>query len=188
LQATPIAPTAATSVPSPLQPAGDYCLLQDGILIERFPFVGTDTGTPLQLNGSRWFCEFTGSPEADPPSSRISVELSTLFASQPTLAAVAYLVRPPLPETDDSANLAESYCAYLGGSSAFGGNSASGGGWASDPGNPESTVIGVCVFPDGSAIDDWGLAYNASGTIRGANLAPLLRYQPETIPDFVFPR
>jgi hypothetical protein len=35
-----------------------------------------------------------------------------------------------------------------------------------------------CVFPDGSAIDAFGLWYHANGTIRGTDLAPLFAYQP----------
>jgi len=190
-QATPISPGAAAidaRLPSALQSAGDYCLMTDGILIERFPFAGIGMGEALRLDGSRWFCEYTGSPEAEPPSSRISISLTTLYSETPTLATLAYLVRPSIPDTVDTPDLATWYCAYLGGSSDFGGNSGGGGGWASDPANPEATVIGICVFPDGSAIDNWGLAYHAQGVIRGANLAPLIRYQPGVIPDYVFPR
>jgi hypothetical protein len=187
-QATPIAPPADTLVPSSLQPAGDYCLLTQGILIERYPFVGTDIGEPLQLQGSRWFCEYTGSAEAEPPSSRISVSLSTLYSESPTLASLAYLTRPPIPADVQAPDLATGYCSYLGGSSEFGGEANSGGGWASDPSNPEATVIGICLFPDGSAIDDWGLAYNAQGIIRGADLTPLFRYRPDPVPDYVFPQ
>ena len=36
----------------------------------------------------------------------------------------------------------------------------------------------MCVFPDLSSIDFWGLTYHAGGTVRGADLAPLFRYQP----------
>jgi hypothetical protein len=35
-----------------------------------------------------------------------------------------------------------------------------------------------CVFPDGSAIDAFGLWYHANGVIRGADHAPLLADQP----------
>jgi hypothetical protein len=35
-----------------------------------------------------------------------------------------------------------------------------------------------CLFADGSAIDEFGIFYYASGTVRGADLAPLFRYQP----------
>jgi putative hemolysin len=182
----PVVPETPPAVPVALEAAGEYCLIHGGILVERFPFVGPSADSLIQLGDSRWFCEFTGSPEADPPSSRISVGLSTLYASEPTLAAIAYLAAPPVPEADDD-RLAANYCAYLGGSSEFGSDGSLVGGWASDPTDPSNTSIGICIFPDGSAIDDWGLAYHSTGVIRGANLQPLLRYQPETVPDFVFP-
>jgi putative hemolysin len=196
LEATPVAPTESPEpvvpetppgVPIALESAGEYCLIHGGILVERFPFVGTSDESLIQLGDSRWFCEFTGSPEADPPSSRISVGLTTLYASEPTLAAIAYLAAPAVPEADED-RLAATYCAYLGGSSEFGSDGSLVGGWASDPTDPSATSIGICIFPDGSAIDDWGLTYHSNGVIRGADLKPLFRYQPETVPDFVFPR
>jgi len=36
----------------------------------------------------------------------------------------------------------------------------------------------MCVFADGSAIDAFGIFYYANGAVRGADLAPLFRYQP----------
>ena len=41
-------------------------------------------------------------------------------------------------------------------------------------------VMDMCVFADGSAIDEFGIWYYANGTVRGADLAPILRYQPAT--------
>jgi len=38
----------------------------------------------------------------------------------------------------------------------------------------------MCVFADGSAIDEFGMMDYAAGTVRGADLAPLFRYQPGT--------
>jgi putative hemolysin len=196
IEATPVPPTqpaddlapdASSSIPDSLESASEYCLLRGGVLVQRFPFVGNPDGDSIQLSGSRWFCEFSGSEEAEPPTSRISVALSTLYATGPTLAAIAYLAPPPVPEIDDTDDLAHTYCAHLGGSSLFGSDPDAGGGWASDPTDPLGTSIGICVFPDGSAIDDWGLAYRANGVIRGANLETILRYQPENAPTSVFP-
>jgi len=39
--------------------------------------------------------------------------------------------------------------------------------------------ISMCVFPDLSIIDSWGLTYHSNGTIRGADLSSLLRYRPQ---------
>jgi putative hemolysin len=196
IEATPVAPSetpvtvesdAPASIPTVLQPASDFCLIQSGVLVERFPFVGTNTSTPVRLDGSRWFCEFTGGEGADPPTSRISIGLSTLYADAPTLAAIAYLSKPPVPEVVNSSSLAVDYCARLGGSSQFGSDPEAGGGWASDISNPNATAIGVCVFPDGSAIDDWGLTYHAQGTIRGADLTQYLKSHSGDLPVNVFP-
>ena len=54
---------------------------------------------------------------------------------------------------------------------------ASGGGWV-DASQPVFKVMNMCVFADGSAIDEFGIMYYAAGTVRGADLAPLFRYQP----------
>jgi hypothetical protein len=43
---------------------------------------------------------------------------------------------------------------------------------------PVFKVMNLCVFADGSAIDEFGIMYYAAGTVRGADLAPLSRYQP----------
>jgi putative hemolysin len=62
------------------------------------------------------------------------------------------------------------------GASSWGSTSAVGG-WVD---NSQATfkVMNMCVFPDGSAIDEFGLWYHANGTVRGADLAPLFAYQP----------
>lgn len=177
----------SSDVPDIQQPAADFCLMQDGILAERFPFAGIDTTEPLRLQGSAWFCEFTGSPDAEPPTSRISISIDSLYASDPTLATLAYLAKVPVPESNTSAGLAIEYCAYLGGSSRFGIGEGAAGGWASDVSDPETTSIGICVFADGSAIDDWGLTYNANDIVRGADLSDLMRYQGTDLPSVAFP-
>ena len=82
-----------------------------------------------------------------------------------------------MPKYDPSkGNPATAYCASLEASSAYG-PGAGGGGWvyATDPDDP---VIGMCVFPDGSMIDEWGLAYHSDGSIRGIDLAQQFVYQP----------
>ena len=44
-------------------------------------------------------------------------------------------------------------------------------------------VVQLCVFPDLSVIDAWGLAHHTMGTIRGADLEPLFRWKPESWAD-----
>ncbi|MBX3030578.1 MAG: DUF333 domain-containing protein [Chloroflexi bacterium] len=126
----------------------------------------TDLGRTVEL--CRWQAE---------DGSRIYVDTITLALRTPTLAAVAYLQQVPMAEYDPSrGNPATAYCADLGGSASFG-DGASGGGWV-DTTDPDDPVIAMCVFPDGSMLDEWGLAYHSDGTIRGVDLEPLFVYQP----------
>jgi hypothetical protein len=111
-------------------------------------------------------------------TTRISVDLTTLYSEQPTIAAIAYLSKvkttPPNPV---GSNPAQYSCTVdFGGSSGFG-NTAAGGGWV-DQDQPVFVVMNLCVFADMSAIDEFGMWYHANGTIRGADLTGKLRYQP----------
>ena len=81
----------------------------------------------------------------------------------------------PLP-----GNPASFYCADLGGSSQFG-SGATGGGWV-DRDDPDDLVVAMCVFPDGSTIDEWGIAYYSGDVVRGADLAPLFRADTAAFP------
>jgi hypothetical protein len=65
------------------------------------------------------------------------------------------------------------------------GTTISGGGWVNLD-DPDFTVVDLCVFPDGSAIDEWGITYYAGNVVRGADLAPLLRFNEDVVP-LLFP-
>jgi putative hemolysin len=151
--------------------AAGYCTQNGGVVETRYPFYGTNNPDPLQLAGSLQICVFT--LEAD--GSKIFVALDTLYSDQPTLAALAYLAKTPLENSRSGANPSSLYCTQLGGTDAFGGVNASGGGWAKEAG---AEVISMCVFPDLSSIDSWGLTYHSNDTIRGTDLTGLFRYQP----------
>jgi putative hemolysin len=155
--------------------AAAYCKSKGGVVQTRFPGFGQDAASASAFAGSARFCVFTGSD-----GSSISVDLATLYTTKPTLAALAYLQKPPVGETGGSANPASVYCARLGGAE------IPGGGWMAkaDSSNP---VLQVCVFPDRSMIDSFGLFYHAGGEIRGADLAPILRYRGQNPPP-VFTR
>jgi putative hemolysin len=190
--ALPVALLAILVAPGPL-PAGAqadpvtlglYCAQAGGNVHVRYPVYGTNSAAPLRLAGERHFCEFTGE---DGSSIVIAVAVDTLAAAAPTLAALAYLNPPPLEPGPPSANPSSRYCSQLGGTDLFGGVTAAGGGWVleDDPGAlplpaapSAGDVIAMCVFPDLSTIDSWGLTYHSSGIVRGADLEPLLRYQP----------
>ena len=154
-----------------------YCTDNDGMLVPRVATWNTngDPSSWLELTGRNTFCEFESDEEVP---SRISVDLVTLYSEEPTIGAIAYLspLEVTLPETP-SANPAEYSCRIdLFGTAAFG-NTATVGGWV-DTDEPVFDIMSMCVFPDMSAIDEFGLWYHANGEIRGTDLAPILRYQP----------
>jgi putative hemolysin len=177
-QGTPGAPSPGASGTSGASADEAYCTAKGGTLVPRVATWNTNADPPawLTLAGRQTFCEFeTGSGD---DTTRISVDLTTLSSTEPTLASVAYLSKvkttsPPVV----GQNPAQWSCAedFLG-SSAFG-NTDAGGGWV-DSSQPVFSVMDQCVFPDGSAIDAFGLWYHANGVIRGADLAPLFAYQP----------
>ena len=158
--------------------AADYCTQSGGEVETRYPFYNTNGPDPLQLAGSMTVCTFTADD-----GSRILIALDTLYADQPTLAGSAYRAQLPLESGPPSVNPSSIYCSQLGGTDLFGGVSAAGGGWGLEDG---ADVISLCVFADLSVIDSWGLTYHSEGTIRGADLTELLRYQPSG-PGEIFP-
>jgi putative hemolysin len=173
-QAAPESPATASDQAA----AESYCTEKGGQLVDRTAIWNTNADPPawLTLAGRLRLCEFESGTGENP--TRISVDLTTLYSEQPTIAAVAYLskVRAPQP-AQVGQNPAEYSCmAGLDGTSAFG-NTATVGGWV-DTGQPVFTVMNLCVFADLSAIDEFGVWYYANGTVRGADLAPLMRYQP----------
>jgi len=169
--------------------AAKYCEESGGAAQTAHAYAGTngDRSAWLELGQSTELCRFE-MPGADPndpfQATRIYVDLVTLYTDQPTLAGVAYLakVTPTLPATP-SANPAAYNCAALGGTSQFG-TSVDGGGWATED-RPDE-VVDLCVFPDLSFIDEFGILYYATGTVRGADLSTKMNYNPTRLPD-LFP-
>ena len=161
-----------------------YCQQSGGQVQSRNPYWNTngDQSQWLALAGSATMCRFQADDEA---TSRIYVDLDTLSSSLPTLAGLAYLSQLPMPSVTGGANPATLYCKNLGGSSTFGSAGAAGGGWVAKD-DPDDVVVWLCVFPDLSFIDEWGLAYHSDGTIRGTDLATAMAYQAESLPP-VFP-
>jgi hypothetical protein len=155
-----------------------YCTEKGGMLVDRVAIWNTnaDPSAWLQLAGRMTLCEFE-SGEGD-QTTRIAVDLVTLYSEQPTMAAIAYLSKVPLtlPSTPSENPGAYNCDVGLGGAEAFG-NTATAGGWV-DTSQPIFVVMDLCVFADGSTIDEFGIFYYATGAVRGADLAPILRYQP----------
>jgi putative hemolysin len=158
--------------------AVEWCTSHNGTVVERYPASNTASDAPVTMGPPVAFCEFTGGDGADPPESSISIRLTTLTSDQPSMAATAYLTKPEMTESGGSANAASVYCDDLGGAE-IGGVLAPSGGWVNVT-DATDILDGLCVFPDLSIIDSWGLAYHTIGTIRGADLEPLFRWKPES--------
>lgn len=167
--------------------AASYCTDNGGKVTTRYPTYGTNLPPPqwLRLASPRDFCTFLAPPDESGFQSHIEIALDTLYSAQPTLAMLAYLEPLALPPFT-GANPSTLYCNKLGGSDIWGGmDNAAGGGWVTEA--PDSAdnfqVVGMCVFPDLSAIDSWGLAYKANGIVRGTDLSKVARYQPTSLPS-----
>jgi hypothetical protein len=171
-------PVSGVADPFDRLAAEAYCVEQGGMLVDRVATWNTNADPParLKLAGRLRQCEFESVEDGSP--TRISVDLRTLYADEPTIAAVAYLskIAPVLPD-QPSANPASYNCSVgLGGTSTFG-NTPTVGGWVAAA---EETfdIMNLCVFADMSAIDEFGIFYYATGAVRGADLAEKMRYDP----------
>ncbi len=181
-------PSTSSVASSPVDTAraAAFCEQGGGEVQTRAAFWGTngDEANWLPLAGSNTMCRFQADDDAH---SRIYVDLTTLSSPVPTLAALAYLSKVPMPTGSGGGNPATGYCSKeLGGSSTFGAVGASGGGWVAKA-DPDDIVVALCVFPDLSFIDEWGLAYHSDGSIRGTDLATVMAYQPDGQLPPVFP-
>lgn len=174
-------PTAApTPSPTGTSQAERYCVDSGGEVQSRQPTYGTnnDPSAWVALGDPVSVCRFQTLGDAD--DSRIYVDLVTLSSSQPTLAALAYLSKTPMPSTSGGANPATALCTELGGTSQFG-PGVSGGGLVNED-DPIDVVFAPCTFADGSFIEEWGIAYYSNDTVRGADLAPLFRFDEAAAP------
>jgi hypothetical protein len=149
--------------------AGAYCTAKGGVVQEREPYYGTNGGSPLQLAGKQYFCQFTSKKDG----SQINLLLGTLWTKIPTLAALAYYAEVQY-NNNCNGSPGSCYCSQLGGTDLFGGVNGAGGGWVL-VGN-SNDVLDTCMFPDMSSIDSYGLFYHSAKIIRGKNLAKVLRY------------
>jgi putative hemolysin len=156
--------------------AAAYCRSTGGVVEHRSPVFGTNDPPQqwLVLSGYADFCQYTkGKGSA---SSRIHILLSTLTATKPTLAALAYYAKLPLKSANctGGGNPASCYCTFLGGSDQFGGTNAAGGAWVLQ--NTTDVALEACVFPDLSSIDSWGLTYHSDNIVRGIDLGKVMKY------------
>jgi inhibitor of cysteine peptidase len=187
--ATPEA-TPAGQATEAASDAASYCTGQGGTVTTRTPAYNTNAPVSawLHLAGSRDFCTFHAAADSTGFQSQISIALDTLYADEPTLAVLAYLEPVALPPFT-GANPSTLYCSKLGGTDIWGGmNNGAGGGWVTEEADSPTNfqVVGMCVFPDMSAIDSWGLTYKANNVVRGTDLSQVVRYKPTDRPDVFF--
>jgi hypothetical protein len=158
-----------------------HCVDSGGTVQSRQPTFNTngDPSAWIPMGEPVNVCRFqTGE---DDPASRIYVDMVTLSSTKPTLAALAYLSKTPLPNTADESNPATALCTALGGTSSYG-STVNGGGLVNTD-DPDDTIITPCVFADQSFIEEWGIAYYSDGIIRGTDLAPLFRFSASDAPS-----
>jgi hypothetical protein len=162
--------TAARAADAPPGFGEKYCTAKGGAVVTRIPEYGTNGSDPLVLAGPRQWCQYT----AKNGGSSISVLLTTLVATKPSLAALAYYAEVPYNEKC-SGSPGSCYCSQIGGTDLFGGITAAGGGWVST--TDSTDVLDACIFPDLSSIDSYGLFYHSAGIVRGKDLNGRLRYK-----------
>lgn len=153
-----------------------FCTAAGGVIVMRTAAQTPDSDPIGALGEPEPFCEFTGGAGAD-EGSMISVLAETLSSTTPTHAAMAYLDARPMPAIDPPGpvdgtpvamtgmpNPASIYCEQAGGVE---------GAWvaAGMAADAPFRNVAMCVFPDRSAIESWGIAYHAMGAIRGADLS-----------------
>lgn len=178
VSAGPETSASATTGAFDVAAAQAYCTKKGGTVQSRQPTYGTngDPASWVKLGASVNLCRFQAKDEA---KSRIFIDLVSLYAQQPTLAALAYLSKTPLEQSKGGANPAAVLCTKLGGASDYG--IGSNGGLV-DTTDHEDTTIAPCVFADQSFIDEWGIAYFSSSTIRGKDLSTVFRFDMTTLP------
>ena len=171
-----VAQPAASSIAIPPDVAPEdtaaarYCVQTHGEVIVRHPVYGSNGSSLLFLAGVRSFCQYTRKKDG----SRIHILLATLYTTKPSLAALAYILKPAMG-SQCQGNPASCYCSQLGASDQFGGTTGAGGGWYNK--NSIDQTLEACIFPDMSSIDSWGLAYHSAGIIRGIDLTKVMRYK-----------
>ncbi|HOE40627.1 MAG TPA: DUF333 domain-containing protein [Rhodoferax sp.] len=141
--------------------AVEYCKATGG-KVETYRFYD---GGGQEFAKPAYVCNYPDPTGVD-PSGHALVDLATLFAAEPTLAALAYHAKSVW---DGRFNVtpAKDYCLQLGASPTFHGS------WSLKPGGDQS---GMCMFEDGSFMEEWTLFYNQAGTPRGVDLGTVLRY------------
>jgi hypothetical protein len=162
--------TPALAAAASTDDTGTHCTNTGGTVVIRTPTYGTNDGNGLALAGPKAWCEYTAHD-----GSTISLLLTTLNTTQPTLAALAYYAEVPFNGANCEGSPGSCYCSQIGGTDLFGGINAAGGGWVNN--SDQNPVLDACIFPDLSSIDTYGLFYHSDNIVRGKDLSRVLRYK-----------
>ncbi|WP_129312387.1 hypothetical protein [Streptomyces sp. L2] len=143
-----------------------YCAREGGEYHTYVPLAG-QVGAGQPLGGSQGLCAFWDEGH----QTKITVTAEALNAHKATLAELAYN-HPPKPNSPQGVlgQPAHDYCTQLGGTWNMEGKV---GYWVVKGQESKANFANttdLCVFPDMSAIDTWGLLYHAQGVIRGQDL------------------
>lgn len=160
LVAVPVqaAPEAPAGVP---EAAARYCVATGGV-VETYRFY---SGSAQAFAKPAYVCNYPDASGNDPFGHAI-IDLATLAARQPTLAALAYYAKPAW-NGKFKITPAKDYCVQLGARPALQGQ------WSLQAFGDQ---IGMCMFEDGSYMEEWTLFYNQAGTPRGVDLATVMRF------------
>lgn len=153
------APSASASTVSD---ASAYCRSTKGV-VETYAFA--DSGGHVYAKPAT-MCNYPDQSGTDPYGHAL-VDLATLYATKPTMAALAYYAKPAWDGKRRTGQPAHDYCLQLGGAPSVHGS------WYLDR---NAGAMGLCMFEDGSFMEEWTLFYNQGGSPRGIDLGLVLRY------------
>lgn len=153
-----MAPTQAASA---AHPAVSYCKSTGG-KVETYRYFD---GAGHEFAKVAQVCNYPDASGTDPFGHAI-IDLAALYAEKATLAALAYYGKPAWNGKLKSTP-AKDYCVQLGASPSFMGS------WRLKAGGDQS---GMCMFEDGSFMEEWTLFYNQAGTPRGIDLSTVMRF------------
>lgn len=157
----------AGAAPAAISPAGAsatvaYCQSTGGVP-ETYHYY--DYSGHVYARSAR-VCNYPDASGTDPYGHAI-VDLATLYAEKPTLAALAYYAKPAWNGKTVTGQPAKDYCLQLGAAPSTHGS------YKRYRNDGES---GMCMFEDGSYMEEWTLFYNQGGTPRGIDLTTVLRF------------
>lgn len=165
-------PTSTASPTRDASAAAQYCIEHGGTVVEftPSPIEETERTDWAPIADPVAACRFQES--SGESATQLDVDLTTLSAEEPTMAAYAYLSKKPLPSSGDGANPASLLCANL-----------EGEGLTLTPvAGLADAAVTACRFADGSFIDEWAIAYYSGGVVRGVDLADLFRFDLAEVP------